>query len=153
MTGVTARDHVELRECCLQSGKLHSQNRPYTIQLVTYHVIHGVHLLHLIRYTFSALHIHIQSVTEKCGRILGTSSTYQNKKKCLDQHVPGNIAERIPSWPIQLFSIGVWAGFVGDLFGGPACFATSAYRQPLPRFPLTRSARATGRCTTVPRKW
>jgi hypothetical protein len=28
------------------------------------------------------------------------------------------------------------------------CSATSAYRQPLPRFPLTRSAKATGRCTT-----
>jgi hypothetical protein len=34
------------------------------------------------------------------------------------------------------------------LFGRPACFATSACRQPLPRFPLTWSARATGSCTT-----
>jgi hypothetical protein len=34
------------------------------------------------------------------------------------------------------------------LFGRTACFATSNYRQPLPTFPLTRSARATGSCTT-----
>jgi hypothetical protein len=31
---------------------------------------------------------------------------------------------------------------------GQHVFATSAYGQPLPRFPLTGSARATGRCTT-----
>jgi hypothetical protein len=32
--------------------------------------------------------------------------------------------------------------------GRTSCFATSAYRQPLPRFPLTWSAKATRRCTT-----
>jgi hypothetical protein len=34
------------------------------------------------------------------------------------------------------------------LLGRPAHFATSAYRQPLPTFPRTLSAKITGRCTT-----
>jgi hypothetical protein len=38
----------------------------------------------------------IQSVTERCGQIFGTSSTYQNKKKCSHQHVSGNILSH--SW-------------------------------------------------------
>jgi hypothetical protein len=33
-------------------------------------------------------------------------------------------------------------------FGRPAYLVTFAHRQPLPRYPLTCSARATGRCTT-----
>jgi hypothetical protein len=40
------------------------------------------------------IYIYIQSVTERCGQILGTNSTYvlyQNKKKCSYQHVSGNI--------------------------------------------------------------
>jgi hypothetical protein len=37
------------------------------------------------------IHTHIQGVTERCGQTLGTSSTYQNKKKCPYQHVSGNI--------------------------------------------------------------
>jgi hypothetical protein len=32
----------------------------------------------------------IQSVSQSCGQTLGTSSTYQNKKKCPYQHVPRN---------------------------------------------------------------
>jgi hypothetical protein len=47
----------------------------------------------------------------------------------------------------QQFSIHMWAGICWWLSGRPACFATSAYRQPLPRFPLTCSAKTTGRCT------
>jgi hypothetical protein len=34
------------------------------------------------------------------------------------------------------------------IFGRPTCFATSAYRQILPGFPLIRFAKATERCTT-----
>jgi hypothetical protein len=34
------------------------------------------------------------------------------------------------------------------LFGRLKCLATSAYRQPLTKFPLTWSVKATGRCTT-----
>jgi hypothetical protein len=41
----------------------------------------------------------------------------------------------------QQFSISVWARIVGD-------FATWAYRQPLPRFPLTCPAKISGKCTT-----
>jgi hypothetical protein len=52
------------------------------------------------------------------------------------------IAERILSWLIQLLSTWWWW-----LFGRLACFATLAYRQPQPRFLLTWSAKATGRCT------
>jgi hypothetical protein len=33
----------------------------------------------------------VRGVTERCGQTLGTSSTYQNKKKCPYQHVSGNI--------------------------------------------------------------
>jgi hypothetical protein len=29
---------------------------------------------------------YIQSVTERCGKFLGATSTYQNKKKCPYQH-------------------------------------------------------------------
>jgi hypothetical protein len=35
-----------------------------------------------------------------------------------------------------------------NVFVGPACFVTWAYREPLPRFPLTWSAKATGKGTT-----
>jgi hypothetical protein len=35
------------------------------------------------------------------------------------------------------------------LFGKLACFASSAYRQPLPRFPVTCSAKTTGGCATA----
>jgi hypothetical protein len=35
--------------------------------------------------------IDMKVVTERYGQILGTSSAYQNKKKCLYQHVFGNI--------------------------------------------------------------
>jgi hypothetical protein len=34
------------------------------------------------------------------------------------------------------------------VLGRPTCFVTSTYRQPVQRFPLTRSAEASGRCTT-----
>jgi hypothetical protein len=43
--------------------------------------------------------------------------------------------------------INISARIVGDFFIGLPCFATSAYRQPLPRFPLTCSAKVNGRCT------
>jgi hypothetical protein len=33
----------------------------------------------------------VQDVTERCGQTLGTSSTYQNKKKCPHEHVSGDI--------------------------------------------------------------
>jgi hypothetical protein len=33
----------------------------------------------------------IQDVTERCGQILGKSSTNQNEKNCPYQHVSGNI--------------------------------------------------------------
>jgi hypothetical protein len=48
----------------------------------------------------------------------------------------------------SVFSINVWAGIVGDCFSRTPCFAKSACRQKQPRFPLTRSAKATGRRTT-----
>jgi hypothetical protein len=34
---------------------------------------------------------YIQTVSETYGQALGRSSTYQNKKKCPYEHVPGNI--------------------------------------------------------------
>jgi hypothetical protein len=43
----------------------------------------------------------------------------------------------ILSWHQQHFGINVWAGIVGDRF-----VSAPADRQPLPRFPLTKSARA-----------
>jgi hypothetical protein len=48
----------------------------------------------------------------------------------------------------QQFSIDVWAGIVGDCLVGRHVSVIPAYRQPLPRFPFTWSARATGRSTT-----
>jgi hypothetical protein len=58
------------------------------------------------------------------------------------------IAARIMCKHQQQFSINVWAGIVGDYLVGPLCYATSDYRQLLPRFPLTWHAEATGQCTT-----
>jgi hypothetical protein len=44
---------------------------------------HGVLLI--------VMHIYIEGVTERCRQMLGTSSTYENKKKCPHQHVSRNI--------------------------------------------------------------
>jgi hypothetical protein len=41
--------------------------------------------------TFLVYKYYIQSATVSCGQTWGTSSTYQNKKKCPYQHVSGNI--------------------------------------------------------------
>jgi hypothetical protein len=35
--------------------------------------------------------IFVQTVNERCGQTLGTSSTYQNKKKYPYKHVSGNV--------------------------------------------------------------
>jgi hypothetical protein len=40
---------------------------------------------------FILAYMGIQDAVERCGQTLGTSSAYQNKKKCLYQHVPRNI--------------------------------------------------------------
>jgi hypothetical protein len=98
------------------------------------------------------IYSYMQSVTGRCEKILGTSSTHQNRKNSNMNMCPETfnlwvIAERMLYRRQQQFSINVgrdcwW------LFGRPACFATSAYRQPLPRFPLTWSAKANGRCTS-----
>jgi hypothetical protein len=65
----------------------------------------------------------------------------QNQHQWAEENPHGAIHSRQQ----QQFSALVWAGIV-DV--GPVCFATSAYSQPLPRFPPTWSAVATGICTT-----
>jgi hypothetical protein len=53
------------------------------------------------------------------------------------KHLISFIAERVLCTYQQQFSINVRAGTVGDCLVGPHGFATSDYRQPLQRFPLT----------------
>jgi hypothetical protein len=62
-------------------------------------------------------YLSIQGATERCAQTLGMSSTYQNKKKCSDQHVPQNISFVSYSWkntPVT-YSI-VVINFVGDFW-------------------------------------
>jgi hypothetical protein len=110
---------------------------------------HGLTLNHLSRRNWCSGHCFTQEVTERCEPILGTRSTYQNNKNvhintCPEIFSLRFIAERILSWPIQ-FLLSVLK-FV--IFGRPACFSSSAYRQLLSRFPRTWSAKATGGCTS-----
>jgi hypothetical protein len=68
------------------------------------------------------------------------------------------VAHKVQKFNCFLFSIFSFIGHIRTecywksrcwhLFDSPACFATSAYRQPLPNFPLAWSAKGTGRSTT-----
>jgi hypothetical protein len=85
-------------------------------------------------------------ILESADRIWSRVPHTKTRKTLHTNMCPENfnliVAERILCWHQQKFRECWW------LFGRTAYFATSACRQPLPTFPLTWSARATGSCTT-----
>jgi hypothetical protein len=70
---------------------------------------------------------------------LGMSSIYQKKKKVRNNMCPEIFLFVSYSWNNTVVTFCDW------YYDRPASFATSACRQPLPRFPLTRSGKATSR--------
>jgi hypothetical protein len=84
--------------------------------------IHPANFLNVLFFWYIP-HLNIHNISERCRQTLDTSSTWTYGQK----HLICVIAERILSWPIQLFSLNVWAGIVGKLHVLPHRLACNYY--------------------------
>jgi hypothetical protein len=150
MMGVTAYDRVELRECCVQSGKLHSQNCPNSMLRTTLTLVFIYcsyeSAIPFRPYVF-IYRVLLKDADALWARVSRNKTRKMSTSTCVRKHLICELY--LKEYRYDVFSCSVLMCGQGLLvIGRPACLATSAYGQPLPRFPLAWSARPTGRCTT-----